>query len=110
MIAPVAAFGSVHAVPSAPPPFVQPGPPLSPAAFDHPPAYHAQSTDLALNLSPIVGAPSAGNTGANVPVGCHAGNIVFTALLPQARCWGTSAGSGQAIVSGPLTSPLLVGV
>jgi len=35
-------------------PFVQPGAPTSPSAFDQPPEYHAQLTPAALNSSPIV--------------------------------------------------------
>jgi len=34
-------------------PFVQPGPPTSPSAFDQPPLYHAQSMPLSLSRLPI---------------------------------------------------------
>ena len=46
------ALGSEQAGPV---PFVQPGPPTSPLAFDQPPAYQAQSMPLADSSSPIVG-------------------------------------------------------
>ena len=36
-------------------PFVQPGAPWSPSAFDHPPEYHAQSMPAPLSRSPMVG-------------------------------------------------------
>jgi hypothetical protein len=45
-------------------PFVQPGPPTSPLAFDQPPEYQAQSTPLALSRSPIVGAVCGGSLSA----------------------------------------------
>jgi hypothetical protein len=37
-------------------PFVQPGAPTSPLAFDHPPEYQAQPIPFPLRRSPIVGA------------------------------------------------------
>ena len=42
-------------------PFVQPGPPTSPFAFDQPPEYQAQSTPLSLSRLPIVGAVCGGS-------------------------------------------------
>jgi hypothetical protein len=51
--APEMAFGSLQVGPV---PFVQPGAPTSPLAFDQPPEYQAQLTPRALRRSPIVGA------------------------------------------------------
>jgi len=63
-------------------PFVQPGPPTSPFAFDQPPEYQAQSTPRWLSRLPIVGAVCGGSCfagevpGAN---GWYGGWIVLTA-------------------------------
>ena len=58
-------------------PFVQPGAPVRPAAFDQPPAYQAQSTPAAFNSSPMF-VPVCGGSTAPDPFGCHDGCIVFT--------------------------------
>ena len=59
-------------------PFVHPGAPTSPSAFDQPPEYHAQLTPAALSSSPIVVPVCGGSCG--LPLnGWYAGWIVFTA-------------------------------
>ena len=61
-------------------PFVHPGPPTSPSAFDQPPEYHAQSMPLALRRSPIVGAVCNGSLSAvGEEYGWTAGWMVLTA-------------------------------
>ena len=63
-------------------PFVQPGPPTSPSAFDQPPLYHAQSMPFPLSRLPIVGAVCGGSRRARaVPgaYGWYGGWIVLTA-------------------------------
>ncbi len=63
-----------------PVPFVQPGPPMLPFAFDQPPAYQAQSMCAALSRSPIVGAVCGTVSCApKMPEGWNGGRIVFTA-------------------------------
>src|SRR4051794_6903769 len=89
------AFGSEH---FGPPPFVQPGPLTTPAAFDQPPAYHAQSTPCAVSRSPIVACVCSGSLAPNAPKGCCDGCCVFTEESPHAR-FGT--GDGHVTVSGP---------
>ena len=42
-------------------PFVQPGAPMSPSAFDQPPEYQAQLTPAAVSSSPIVVAVCGGS-------------------------------------------------
>jgi hypothetical protein len=73
-------FGSEHPVGVAdgPTPFVQPGAPTSPLAFDQPPEYQAQSTPFAVIRSPIVGFVCAGSLGAKFEVGWKAGVWVLT--------------------------------
>jgi hypothetical protein len=51
-------FGSEQVGPL---PFVHPGAPTSPSAFDQPPEYHAQSMSAPLRRSPIVGAVCGGS-------------------------------------------------
>ena len=58
------AVGAAGAVP-----FVQPGAPMSPSAFDQPPEYQAQSTPFALRRSPIVGAVCGGSLRASAVPG-----------------------------------------
>jgi hypothetical protein len=73
------AFGSVQLGPS---PFVQPGPPITPAAFDQPPEYQAQLTPLALSSSPMFVFVSGGRRLASaVPgeYGWYHGCVVLTA-------------------------------
>ena len=80
--------------------FVQPGALTSPFAFDHPPAYHAQSTPAPVSRSPIVVLSSGGSrTAAAVPgeKGWKNGCVVFTAKSPHAK-FGTVAGGGHLIV------------
>ena len=67
-------FGSEQVGPV---PFVQPAPPMMPAAFDQPPAYQAQSIPFALSSSPMV-LPVCGGSTAPPPFGCQDGCIVFT--------------------------------
>src|SRR4051794_4089699 len=88
-------FGSEQFGPA---PFVQPGALTSPAAFDQPPEYHAQSTFAADRRSPIVGAVCGGSFAPKAPNGCTDGCIVFTAKSPHARF---ATGDGQTTVSGP---------
>ena len=52
-------FGSAHTPGTVP--FVHPGAPTSPSAFDQPPEYQAQLTPAAVNRSPIV-APVCGGS------------------------------------------------
>ena len=80
-----------------PEPFVQPGPLTMPAAFDQPPAYHAQSIPLAVSRSPIVAFVSSGSFAPNEPDGACDGCIVFTAKSPHARF----NGAGHAAAMGP---------
>ena len=82
-VAPVAVSVSAHAGPV---PFVHPGAPTSPLAFDQPPEYHAQSTPFLLSRSPIVGAVWGGSrrvTAVPGAYGWYAGWIVLTAYGPQ---------------------------
>src|SRR5581483_7605 len=77
-------YGSEHVGPV---PFVHPGAPTSPFAFDQPPAYHAQSTFAAESSSPIVGCVCGGNLRLSaVPgeYGWYHGCVVFTAKSPHA--------------------------
>ena len=77
--APAAVFGAMQAGPS---PFVQPGPPITPAAFDQPPEYQAQLTPLALSSSPMLVFVSGGRRLASaVPgeKGWYHGCVVLTA-------------------------------
>ena len=63
-------------------PFVQPGAPTSPFAFDQPPEYQAQLTCAALSRSPIVACVCGGSRRvAGVPgaYGWYDGWIVLTA-------------------------------
>ena len=50
-------------------PFVHPGAPTSPFAFDQPPEYHAQSTPAPFRRSPIVGFVWGGSFAPNNPEG-----------------------------------------
>src|SRR4051794_15869900 len=75
-------FGSEHVGPL---PFVQPGLPTSPTAFDQPPPYQPQLTFFADSRSPIVACDWATSFSPNVPDGSKAGCIVLTAQLPHAR-------------------------
>jgi hypothetical protein len=98
--------GSVH-TPGVEP-FVQPGPPTSPFAFDQPPEYQAHETPAPLRRSPIVGfvCGGSGATGGNAPCGMYAGRIVFTAQLPHGV---RVTGDVQATVSWPRrTGPVAV--
>jgi len=52
-------------------PFVQPGAPTSPLAFDHPPEYQAQSTPASDSRSPIVGAVCGGSRRASAVPGAY---------------------------------------
>ena len=52
-------------------PFVQPGAPTSPSAFDQPPEYQAQSTPAALSRSPMVGAVCGGSRLASAVPGAY---------------------------------------
>src|SRR5262249_38681862 len=75
--------GSVQ---TAPLPLVQPEPPTSPLAFDQPPAYHAQSTRLAVRRSPMVGLVSSGRRRGRAVFGANgwfSGWVVLTAKSPQ---------------------------
>lgn len=67
--------GSEQAGPS---PFVQPGAPMSPSAFDYPPEYHAQLTPAVLSSSPIV-VPDCGGSYAPPPWGWNVGWMVLIA-------------------------------
>ena len=82
-----------------PVPFVQPGSPTRPSAFDQPPEYHAQSTPRSLRRSPIVGSVCGGSCVLFGAKGWNAGWIVFTAKSPHARPAGW--GESQATVSAP---------
>src|SRR5919197_274868 len=84
-------FGSEHVGPF---PFVQPGAPTSPFAFDQPPAYHAQSTVASFSSSPIVRFESGGSLAPKAPNGRSVGCIVFTAKSPQAR---PATGDGRRV-------------
>ena len=69
-----------------PVPFVQPGSPTRPSAFDQPPAYHAHDRPAALSRSPIVGEPCGGSRRSRaVPgeYGCESGCVVLTAQSPH---------------------------
>src|SRR6267378_347496 len=71
-------FGSEHTAA----PFVQPGAPTSPSAFDQPPEYHAQLTLAEVSSSPMV-VPCSGGSLKSVSdvaaVGWFVGWMVFTA-------------------------------
>jgi hypothetical protein len=86
-------------------PFVQPGAPTSPFAFDQPPEYQAQSMSLPLSRSPIVGFVCAGSFAPNCPEGWKGGCIVLTPKSPQARP-AIVVRSPHACVSGPSTNPV----
>src|SRR4051812_49808912 len=88
-------FGSEQVGPL---PFVHPGPLTTPAAFDQPPAYHAQSTPAAERRSPIVACVCSGSLAPNAPHGCCEGCCVFTEKSPHARF---ATGDGQTAGSGP---------